>query len=161
MSVSALNGISKHTKFVILPTTLQTKQTWKKTEGYSTSQDLERRKKENLSWLNFFESNNAVQLCDLRPICWFPTVPFGRSVGLSLLFYNAYLWNISEVRRKVCSFEPWLKLINHWFKTFYIPNRTLNAYRHKDADTVALWPLPVTFYLLVTSSLYWFHPRRL
>ena len=57
--MSALNGISKHTKFVTLKTSLQTKQAWKKTEGYGTSQDLERRKKkENLSWLNFFESTN-------------------------------------------------------------------------------------------------------
>ena len=95
MSVSALNGISKHTKFVILITLLQIKQTWKKTEGYVTRFGKEKRK---FLELKFFKSNNAVQLCDLRPICWLPAVPFGRSVGLSLLFYNVHLWEYLRSR---------------------------------------------------------------
>ena len=38
--------------------------------------------------------------------------------------------DISEVRRKVCSFEPRSKLVNHWFKTSYKPNRTLNSHSY-------------------------------
>ena len=86
MSVSAINGISKHTKFVIPLQKLYCRQTNLEENRRLHHKVWRGEKKENSLWLKFFKCNHAVQLCDLRPICWLPAVPFSCSLGLSLLF---------------------------------------------------------------------------
>ena len=128
MSVSVLNGMSRHTKFVILKTSLQKKQTWKKTEGYITRFGKEKKKiYHRKNCLSLITLSNYVT-CDQYAGClWCRTV-----ASLDFYCYSTMCisGDISEVRRKVCSFEPRSKLVNHWFKTSYKPNRTLNSHSY-------------------------------